>query len=465
MRWVALAVILASLPAFIAYLQASKARRDHALIAIGALCFAAGTLQADAALYTWPMWNGTVRGMLISPIDTLAIALIVTRAKQSIYGPFMALIALFAIPILVSISVSSVPLGSTFTLFQVLRMLLVVIAVTGELTRPGAIRSLLIGLSLGLMAQGGFVIYQKLTGVVQASGSLSHQNILGMMVELAILPLIAAVLEGEKSKWIYGGVFAGLIVVAGGGSRGTMAFVVAGIAVLILLSLIRNNSPRKMKIVGAAVAASLVFVPLGYATLKERFGEYSFVTSEDERNAFNRAATAMADDHPLGVGANLYVTVSNTQGYADRAGVNWNFGSRAAPVHNAFLLARAETGWAGQISLVLLFSVPLIIGLRIAFRNRQGMFGGIALGSAVAILALTVHNNFEYVWFIEQPQRIFFINMAIIAGCVQSYRANARQPQSEANSSPPNPAGGNAIKPSKGLVWQPGSSAKLAKND
>ena len=186
MRFVAIAIIILSLPAFIAFIGQNKARRDMALIALGAMCFASGALQIDAAIISWPTWQGTVKGIIISPIDTLALALIVTRANSFRFSAFAALIVAFIIPIMVSIAVSVNPMASTFTLFQMCRMLLVFVAVSGELARPSALRHLLMGLSFGLIVQAGFVIQQKLGGVVQASGTMSHPNVLGMLIELTL---------------------------------------------------------------------------------------------------------------------------------------------------------------------------------------------------------------------------------------------------------------------------------------
>lgn len=449
MRWVALAFIVCSLPVFIAWLGKNKARRDQALLAISALTFASGSLQADAALISWSQWPGIATGILLSPIDTLALALILTRRRGADGLPFRVLMVVYSLPILVSIAVSALPMASAFVFVRFLQSMLLFIAVAGELTRPSALRSLLVGLALGLIVQSGFLIEQKMRGVVQATGTFPHQNILGMMVEMSVLPLIAAVLEGDKRKVIYAGVVAGLVVVAGGGSRGSMAFLAIGIAVLIPMSLSRHLTPHKLKVLGLGVLAAAIVVPLGAATLKDRFGESTLITSEDERTAYKNAAIAMAADYPLGVGANLFVTTTNTQGYSARAGVAWNVNNRSAPVHNAYLLARAETGWAGELALIALFAIPAVAGIRLAFTHRKGERGGIALGSTVAILAIAIHNNFEYAWHLQQPQTLFFINFAVIAGCIRAHRIEqrerrkrSREPEAQFRSEPlPEPSG------------------------
>lgn len=427
MRFVALALILLSFPLFVAMLDRYRERRDLAMFGIGVMTFAFGTLQIDAAIISWPLWPGIARGILLSPIDTLCWALLLTRKSRLGHVPLVGLVILYLLAPTLSIAVSTVPMASLFVPWQTLRLIVMFLAVAGEVQRPNALRSLFGGLSVGLMVQASFVIEQKLSGAVQAGGTASHQNVLGMMVEITIVPMLAAVLEGQRSKLTYAGILAGLIVIAGGGSRGAMAIATVGVVLVFVLSLIRRPTARKGKILGVACLAAAVIVPLGLATLDARFGKRSVITSEDERDAFGRAARAMANDHPLGVGANNYVTVSNMQGYAQRAGVIWNQGSRSAPVHNAYLLARAETGWLGNGVLILMMVVPLGAGLRWAFADRKSPTTGVAIGASVAAGMALVHNNFEYAWFLEECQRAYFLNLAIIAACGMVIRENRRQ--------------------------------------
>ena len=56
MRWIALLVIMLSLPMFIVMLQRGTLKRDWALVAMGLMPFISGKLQIDAALMTWPLW-------------------------------------------------------------------------------------------------------------------------------------------------------------------------------------------------------------------------------------------------------------------------------------------------------------------------------------------------------------------------------------------------------------------------
>ncbi|MBN8808850.1 MAG: hypothetical protein J0I47_11560 [Sphingomonas sp.] len=428
MRFVVLAVILVSLPAFMSMLRSHPHKRGLAFTAIGLMLFLGDTLRIDGAIIAWPLWTGTVRGMEISPIDSLSLALILTRPRLPGRVPLWGVIAFYGAAVTMSLVPASVPMATFFVCWQFARMTLLFAALASEIHRDDLRGGLLTGLSLGLMLQASYVIQQKAHGMVQATGTMFHQNSLGMMTELALLPLLAALLAGDRRKLIVAGIGAGLIVIAGGGSRGAMAISGGGVVVLMLLSLIRGYTPVKGKVVGLGMLALAIAAPLAALTLKDRFGSNSITAQDDQRPAFERAATAMASDHPFGVGANLYVPTANTKGYADRAGVAWNFANRSAPVHNAYLLTRAETGWLGELALILMLVVPLLAGLRLAFSRRQGFAGEMALGSAVAMGVNIVHNNFEFAVVTYNVLAMVFLNLAIIASQIRGerYRKNAR---------------------------------------
>lgn len=447
MRWIGLAIIFVTFIAFFALLKSGDTRRrDLAVLGLGMLLFFTGPLQITASLIALPMWQGISKGIIFSLIDSLAIALLVTQRRRLVHRPFLILLALFTFPIVLSISFAPVKMATFFVIVQMVQIAVYYVALSGELQRPTAIRSLMKGLSLGLMIQAGYVISQKLSGVVQASGTMEHQNILGFMVELSALPLFAALLEGERNKLVYAGFLAGIIVIAGGGSRGTMLYFAVGLAIILLLSLARRSTTRKWKIVGLGLILAVGAIPLSVATLKDRFGDKSVVTEEEQRFAFERAARAMAADHWLGVGANNFVSVNNTQGYAARAGLTWGIATRSKPAHNAYLVARAETGWLGEITLILLIGGIATAGFRAGFQYRRAPHLGLAIGSAGAVSAIALHSNYEYAWYMLDIQRLFFMNAALITACVafaRQYEAQERKARLAAKGSALSDQGAN----------------------
>jgi len=156
------------------------------------------------------------------------------------------------------------------------------------------------------------------------------------------------------------------------------------------------------------------------------------------RWGFGKAAASMPDDHPFGVGANNYVTIVNIQGYSRRAGVEWGGGGNlTAPVHNAYLLMRAETGWLGEGVMLIVLIVPVIAGLGLAFRNRGSPMAGVALGSTVAVATIAIHINFEYAWHLEAVQRLFFMNFAVLSAAAEACRQSRGQAQRKRRAAQP----------------------------
>ena len=416
MRWVGVAIVILSIPIFAALIGRDRSKRDLAIMAIGLMTFMTGQWTPSVALYVWPLWFGTSKGIFISLIHSLAIALLATRPPGRYRIPFLPIMILYLATVCLSLAAAPNKVATVFSIIQLVQAMVVFVAVASELHRPSAIRALLIGLSAGLMFQAAYVIRLKLAGVVQAAGTMDHQNILGLMVELSLLPLIASVLEGERSKIIYAGILAGAICIAGSGSRGAMGFFALSLILLILLSLLRRASMRKWQITALGVLASLAIVPFGFATLKERFGDSGFSTDERARMVLELAASDMARDHPIGVGANNFVTAANTAGYIEGAGGQLTQATRQHPTHNAYLLARAETGWFGQIFLILFLSTLIYTSLATAFRYRQLPLSGIALGCAAAVFSVALHSMFEYALHRSDVQTLLFIIASLIAG-------------------------------------------------
>lgn len=434
MRLLLLSLIMLTFPLFVAWLQSRRGSRDTALFLLGAMVFITGTLKIDAALITWPLWNGTARGVVISPADMLALALIVTRTARGKGLPFKGLLAFYGLAVAGSLVFSRLPLASAFSLWDFLRGAVAFAAVGGEMTRAGAYAALVRGLAAGLILQAGFVIQQKATGAVQATGTLAHQNLLGVMAEIALMNLLAALLEGNKSWLLRAGVIGAAIILAGGGSRGALAIAGGGAAILIALSLARRQTGTKWAIAAASLAVVALSAPAALLTLKDRFGSASILTQEEQRSAMERAARTMAQSNPMGVGANLYTNVSNLEGYADRAGVAWNKANRSVPVHNAFLLNRAELGYHGEVALVLLLVVPCLTGIGFAFRRRNRPLEGQILGPAAALGAVVVHSQYEFLIMLYTAQFPLMLSLGAMAGMIRASQQTMRAPRPQARS-------------------------------
>ena len=437
MRFVGLITIFLSLPIFIALLKSNPEKRIWAYFIIGFMPFTTGWLNLDAAIINYGGWPGHTKGLIITFLDSMVFAILFTSAAPLRKLPIFGMFLFYTFAVALSTFVSNQPMMSGFYAFQLVRVILVFIAVASIMRDPKAIHWLGYGLAAGAILQGVITIDQRLSGVVQASGTMGHQNLLGFMLHFVTLPLMALLLAGKMHKLNMLGVFFALIAIALGASRGTVGFAVIGIALLLGFSMMRQMTSHKGKILGLCVLAFAMVTPVVVSTFERRFSNTSEAGSDSERLAFERAAKYMWSDHPMGVGANQYVIVSNTEGYAQRAGVIWNFTSRSAHVHQLYLLAAAETGWLGMLSLIGLFGWTVVRGFAFAFSNRRDPRGDVVLGASIAVLVAAFHSLYEWIFVTAPVQYVFAISLGIIAGTIRQVnlekRHNARMATRSAN--------------------------------
>ena len=419
-------VLLACLPVLISLFRQKEQNRLYGVAAVGILLLAPD-LSMNGFLYGWPAWKGTSLGLSVSPLTVIALSLLVTHRKTRGKLSFWPLFAFYGLTLVLSIIPSAQKIGTVFTWWQFASVLVIFAAIASECHRSEVRNSIANGLSIGLVYQAGQVVWQKASGVVQAAGTFGHQNILGLAIELSVVPLIALILSGNKSPLLKVGVVAALVCVGGSGSRATVAIAGAAIVLLLVLSVFLRSTPRKMNIVGFAFVGLLVATPLALGTLNQRFGDTQITTEDAGRDSMERTATLMANDHPFGVGANQYVPTSIHGGYADRAGMSWMWTIRNKPVHNAYMLARAETGYLGQAAFFLMLLVPIIAAFRLAFRNRRNPIGELALGSAVALTANALHNNYEFAVHTSAILPLLFFNIGMVAALIRHSAVMRRQ--------------------------------------
>ena len=450
MRFVGLIIIFLSFPIFILLLKTNPKKRVWAYFAIGLMPFVMSALNLDAAIINYAGWPGHTKGLVVTILDSLALAIVVTSVSPLKKLPFPAVMVAYFVAALISVAFSNQPVTSVFYGFQWARTMLLFVAVASIMRDPRAIHWLCYGLAAGAIFQGVVTIEQRLTGAVQAAGTMGHQNILGFMLHFVTLPVMALLLAGKTHKMNILGVLFALIAVALGASRGTVAFAAVGIVVLLVLSMALRVTGHKMKMLGLTVFAFAIVTPLGLSTIERRFGDAPIAMSLDiERQAFERAATNMWKDHPMGVGANQYVLVANTQGYSQRAGVVWNSGSRSAHVHNMYLLAAAETGWLGLFAILSLFVWVVARGVVFAFGNRRDGRADIILGASVAVFAAGLHSFYEWIFVTSPVQYVFAISLGIIAGLMRQMTIEKRQAvraSAKRNATVALPTGGEALR-------------------
>jgi O-antigen ligase len=433
--------MLLAWPALAAWIKANPRHVHWAYFGVGMLPFTMDAWNLDGALITWGGWPGYAKGIIFTLLDAVALAIIVTHRKPRGLPPLSRYVIAYILAALLSVAMADVPMASTFYVWQVIRMLILMTAVAKIASDERALTWVAMGLATGIGVQALYCIEQKLQGTFQAYGTLGHQNLLGLMAEFVLLPLLALMLGGVRNRVMMAGVIASLLVIGLGASRGAVAVSLGGAGLLILLSIMRRSTPRKWQVVGFAAFALALTSPIIIQGMHNRFGQLAQhgVAADGvdvERLAFERAAKAMWADHPMGVGANEYVVVANSKGYSGRAGVIWNGTSRAANVHNTYLLVAAETGWFGLVSFIALFAAAIYAGLRFAFQNKRDPRGDIVLGFTVALIATAVHNQYEWVWVTYQAQCTFAISLGVISGMMRARALEERERRRKTKAQP-----------------------------
>lgn len=420
MKWVALLLFIATVPALMSWLRGNPQRAPTVWAAMAFMPFVMDPWHLKVAPISWALWPGYVKGLEVSLLDAFALAIVLSYQKVRVKSPIFAILTIYILIALLTMAYSPVPQAAFFYAWQLARVMLLFAAAAKICNDERGPSAMIFGMVLGLCVQAGYAIEQRFSGVTQASGTFGHQNLLGMVSHFVTFPALALLMVDGKKRAPLFGVLAGAIVIIFGASRATLGLAAIGFASLLLLSIVRKATPRKSMIVGLGLIGLLAATPLALSSLQMRFEEVPLSTDGyDERQAFERAAKMAIADHPMGVGSNQYVIVANTQGYSDRAGVIWNRGSRSANVHNAYLLVRAETGFLGLAAFIALLFVPISMALRGAWRHRKDPRGDLLLGIGVSLVIVSIHNFYEWIFVVYPVQALFAIDVGIVVALVR----------------------------------------------
>lgn len=426
MKYILIAIAFFGALPLSAWLRGDPKLLPKIWVVVGFLGFAITAIpHGNMAIISWAGWPGYAKGLEISLLDMLMLILYATVPKFQGHIPFRTPMAIYFAAVIISVFFASVPFASLFYVWQLVRMFFVYLVVARACQDERVVSSLLTGLTCGLVLEAGVVVWQRFVlGLLQTPGTMGHQNGLGMISYFAVFPLFSLFLAGLKGWQPLLGPMAGSIVAVLTVSRGTLALTTVGFGTLFLLSVVRSFTPRKMKIATVGLALSVAAAPFVISSFEKRFNRDQSFSSYDERAAFENAAKAILSDYPMGVGANNFVVIANERGYYERAGVTPTFESRGGHVHNAFLLAAAETGYLGVCALILMMAPPMFLAFRVGWRHRKDKRGDLLLGLGVSFVAVYVQSLFEWAFFTYWFQYLFAISIGLTAGLAQQLTVN-----------------------------------------
>jgi O-antigen ligase len=244
-----------------------------------------------------------------------------------------------------------------------------------------------------------------------------------MAMNLALMAPIALVLA-RKADWItMTAPLLGLVVVLLTRSRGTLVFFVLGGVLLYGLSLLRGGTNRKILVGVLGGALALAVIGRAAHRISERF-ETAPDSSMDTRGQFEKAASLMLRDHPLGIGANHFAWYLSTGGYGRQVGLE--YGNVNAIVHNLYWLTAAELGPVGLLVLAVLLALPLVDAFRGAYRAPPlDVRGDLLIGLGVSLLACYLQSAFEWIWRSTDVAYVFWIDVGLVAALGAQVRRRA----------------------------------------
>ncbi len=429
MKFVALLIALSCVLPLSIIIRDNRRIADIAWIAIGMLPFLLPSVpQLDIGLVTIENWHGYSHGIEVSFVDIIALAVLFSLPRTKNVLWFHLPLALYLLSLILAAFQAANPTAALFYIFQFSKIYLLVVVIARGCQREDVPLLLMKGFAIGLAIQLPVVVIQVASGAwIQPPGTFSHQNTLGMALHLAAIPSFAMFLAGARGWQYLASAPIGLLVAAMTASRASLGVYLGGLGLAYLLSLLRGASKKKLATGLTGFVILLVAVPVAIAAFERRFEATPLAEDQyDERAAFNRAASMIVADHPFGVGSNHYVYVAKNYGYSIRAGVLPIEGNLNNIVHNAYLLAAAETGYIGLAAFLLLISYPVVIAWRYASMAGTQMAGDLLMGIVAALTAVYLHSIYEYIIFGKDMQYLFGITIGIVFGTATQVALQAR---------------------------------------
>ncbi len=408
MKWIALAIVmLAWYPAGV--LARSRPAMQRALaILVGFLPFHA----VDLNIISYEAYRGDTRGLELSLVDFVALALIVATPSGAGAAPFRASRILYLVAALTSVALAPIPLFASFAAWKLARCYLLFICVYRASRQLRADPWFISGLSLGLVYATGLCLWQRYgLGMMQAPGPFPHQNGLAMAANMICPAVLAVSLAGQGGRAAIATVGAAAVSVVLTLSRGGMMMFILAAAIVFVGSTARRATPRKVRYLGAAVLVAGALLTKSWDTIADRF-LHAAKSSEEAREYFEEASQAMLHDHPFGIGMNQYSHVLSSVGYGERVGMDIH--DQSGIVHNIYWLTVAELGYHGLLALALLLAHPLYVALRSAARDRT-LSGDVLLGIAASLTVTYIQGKLEWSLRMTTISQILFILFGLVA--------------------------------------------------
>ena len=372
----------------------------------------AGLLSPDLG------YRGYNRGLQVllgdALLGALAVALLRRRPPPLLFDTWLLALGVYALVVAVSVGQALDPAYASWELVRCGRWLLLAWVLLEGLRAPGALDTAMRAVALIVAVQVVAVLFQRYgLGQHRVAGTYGHPNSLGIAMDLLFPFLLAASLRARGwglATWSLLATGAMGVVVCTL-SRSAMTMLLVTLILLPLLTVMARRTRPRLAAIGLLALLAVPVAARAWDTVLSRFldaPEAARVT----RHFQNDLAEDILERNPFGVGANNFAK-------AARVHVRWQGDEAGAldddpgPVHNAYLLEAAETGWPGLIAMLAVGLIVLWRGVRLTWSRTAHAW----LGPAVTLAVVAVAAQSLLEWAIKQTE-IFalFIVVGAIAG-------------------------------------------------
>lgn len=425
MKWVFLIAAVLLAPIVFGLIRSDRRNIVRVCFVLGVSIFLLGPSLWSAPI-AWPTWPAPTKGTEVSFIDSIALALLLSMPKVRIPTSIKVSYLLICLALFVSTCVAYNRIAALFYVWQLLRATLLFVAIARTCANePRAATALVSGMSLGIIGEAAWVVLQYAQHVDRPGGSFGHSNTMGIAANYAVFPALALMLGSRRWFLPGGAVLSGLVCVLLGGSRASMGMFAIGVFVTVILSIIQQSSSRKYVVLGALALLAIGAAPAMMWSLSKRSPEAT-ASSDRDRAAMKDAASMVIADHPLGVGANQYVIVSNTGGYSERAGVPWNEDNLRAPVHDTYYLVTAELGFIGLFGMLTLFGSFILLGLTALRSDLPDGGSQLAPGLLAAVIIVAIQISYEFAFMEFTIHDLFAVNAGVLVAILARAKSLAK---------------------------------------
>lgn len=334
------------------------------------------------------------RGFAFTLVDMCSIALLAATQSPSKSPPFRIVIGAYLSLVALSVLWCSSPAYGLFGLWTVFRASLIYWALSRSLADPRALSHVLYGWAAGLTYVAVMCVKLRyLDGRFQVPGPYPHQNLMVTCVCLVTPTILVMLLSCQNRPLLLTGLFGGILAVLMSLSRAGLAILPASLALVYLGSVTLRISLKKLAIGLAGAVVALAAAIKAADSILERI-DADNSRSNESRWLYERMTSAMADEHPIGIGYNQFALVIDNYRYLLDPSEQWV--EHGALVHNIYVMTHAELGYLGLLLLLALWGRTVLHGAWHAYKLRADVRAELLIGCCVGLLTLFVQGNLEW---------------------------------------------------------------------